>query len=227
MGFLDDLIGKKQHTIDNRTDTPLGDWARKYKWSYVRRDDRWADKFRGLPHFDDNDGKQAWDVIRGGHRGRRVDAFQYFWERELPDRNSRDRDRRERYGRERREFHKYMVVNVLTPREQPALTVTKEMWDSKFDLDLESVEFNKTFKVKVKREHQKFAYDVLHPQMMEFLLADERAMEFEWPFRFERGDLYTWEEWEPSLDMRAVMHKANFLIDILERVPESVWKDQP
>jgi hypothetical protein len=119
------------------------------------------------------------------------------------------------------------VVNVLTPREQPALTVTTEMWDSMFDLDLESDEFNKTFKVKVKREHQKFAYDVLHPRMMEFLLADERAVKLKWPFRFERGDLYTWEEWTPSLDMRVVMHKANFLIDILERVPEFVWKDQP
>ncbi len=111
MGVLDDLTdGEKKCTIDDRTNTPLGDWARKYKWSYVRRDDRWADKF---------------------------------------------------------------------------------------------------------------------PRMMEFLLADERATELKWPFRFERGDLYTWEEWEPSLDMRVVMHKANFLIDILERVPEFVWKDQP
>lgn len=219
MGLLDDLFdGKKKYTIDDRTDTPLGDWARKYKWSYVRRDDRWADKFPGLPHFRDNDGKQAFDVIRGGHRGRRVDAFQYFWERKLtPD----------RFGRGRSEFHKYMVVNVLIPKEKPALTVTKEMWDSKFDLDVGSAEFNKTFKVKVEREHHKFAHDVLHPGMTEFLLADERATELKWPFRFERGDLYTWEEWEPSLDMRVVMHKANFLIDILERVPESVWKDQP
>jgi hypothetical protein len=61
--------------------------------------------------------------------------------------------------------------------------------------------------------------------MMEFLLADQRAVEGRWPFRFERGDLYTWEEWDKPLDMRLVMQKADFLIDILERVPEWVWKD--
>jgi hypothetical protein len=114
---------------------------------------------------------------------------------------------------------------VLIPVERPTLTVGKEMWYSKFDLDLESEEFNRTFKVKVKRDDAKFAYDVLHPRMMEHLLADGRATDLGWPFRFERGDLYTWEEWPGDLDMAMVMHKADYLIDILQRVPEFVWKD--
>lgn len=218
MGLLDGVFGKR-HEVDKRTDGPLGDWARKYKWSYMRRDDQWADHFTGLPHFSDNDGKQAWHILRGGHRNRRVDAFHYFWERKEQDRDLSGRPRT------KITFHKYKVVNVLLPRERPTLTVSKEMWDSKFDLDLESIEFNQTFKVKVKRQDEKFAYDVLHPRMMEFLLADQRAVEWKWPFRFERGDLYTWAEWDRPLDMRLVMQKADFLIDILERVPEFVWKD--
>jgi hypothetical protein len=60
---------------------------------------------------------------------------------------------------------------------------------------------------------------------MEHLLADTRASDLGWPFRFERGDLYTWEEWPRDLDMAMVMHKADYLIDILERVPVFVWKD--
>lgn len=216
MGLFDDVFGKK-YTVDERTDGALGDWARKYNWSYKRRDDRWADHFRGLPHFSENDGKQAWHILRGGHRGRRVDAFHYFWVRDKPD---------GRFGRDRHEFHKYKVVNVLTPKEQPTLTVRKELWDSRFDLDVESVEFNKTFRVKVDRDDRTFAREVLHPGMTEFLLADERATTLGWPFRFERGDLYTWEEWDRPLDMRVVMQKADFLIDILERVPESVWRDR-
>ena len=216
MGLLDGVFGKR-YKVDNRTDGALGDWARKYKWSYQRRDDQWADHFQGLPHFQGNDGKQAWHILRGGHRGHRVDAFHYFW-------LSKTRDDR---GREETTFHKYKVVNVLIPKERATLTVTRELLnlDTPLDLDLESIEFNKTFRVKVDREHEKFAYDVLHPRMMEFLLADQRAVEGRWPFRFERGDLYTWEEWDKPLDMRLVMQKADFLIDILERVPEWVWKD--
>lgn len=207
------IFGERR-IIDRRTDGVLGDWARQYNWEYTRRDDHWAHHFRGLPGFEMNDGKEAWHILRGGHRDRRVDAFHYFYKKERKDSD----------GRVHVDFHKYMVVNVLIPAERPTLTVSKEMWDSKFDLDLESIEFNKTFKVKVDRDDAKFAYDVLHPRMMEHLLADQRATEWGWPFRFERGDLYTWEKWPRELDMAVVMHKADFLIDILERVPEWVWK---
>ena len=41
------------------------------------------------------------------------------------------------------------------------------------------------------------------------------ATDLGWPFRFERGDL----------DMAVVIHKADHLIDILQRVPDFVWKD--
>jgi len=50
---------------------------------------------------------------------------------------------------------------------------------------LESEEFNRAFKIKTAQN--KFAYDVLHPRMMEWMLADQRAIRF--PFRFERS---TW-----------------------------------
>lgn len=215
MGLLDGVFGDRRKVID-RTDGPLGDWAREYNWSYLMRDDNWAYHFDALPSADG--GREAWHVLRGGHRERRVDAFHYFYHRE----------ERDREGRIRLRTHRYMVVNVLLPASRPTLTVSREtLWESKFDLDLESVEFNKTFKVKVDRDDAKFAYDVLHPRMMEHLLADQRATEFRWPFRFERGDLYTWEEWPRDLDMAVVMHKADYLIDVLERVPAFVWASPP
>jgi hypothetical protein len=212
MGIFD---GFNRRKVINRTDGPLGDWARQYNWSYVMRDDNWAHQFTGLPGFTMNDGKEAWHVLRGGHRDRRVDAFHYFYLKK-----HRDKDNRLRI-----ESHRYMVVNVILPKECPTLTVSREMWDSKFDLDLESIEFNKKFKVKVDRDDAKFAYDILHPRMMEHLLADQRATEWSWPFRFERGDFYTWEEWPRDLDMAVVMQKADYLIDVLDRVPDFVWKD--
>jgi hypothetical protein len=193
----------------------LDDWARQYNWSYDPRDDTWAYHFAGLPSA--NGGREAWHILRGGHRDRRIDAFHYFCHRDQYDRHRRLHRRTDRF----------MVVNVLLPREVPTLAVGRERWDSMFDLDVDSVEFNKRFKVKVGEEDAKFAFDVLHPGMVEHLLADPRATEFGWPFRFERGDLYTWEEWPRDLDMAVVMHKADYLIDILERVPAYVWAGPP
>lgn len=210
MGIFD-----RPRVVIDRTDGLLGDWARQYNWSYIMRDDNWADHFAGLPGRVVNKGTEAWHILRGGHRDRRVDAFHYIYKTERKDRDNRVHV----------EIHKYMVVNVLTPAQRPTLTVSKEMWDSRFDLDLESEAFNRTFKVKVDSDDAKFAYDIVHPRMMEHLLADSRATNLGWPFRFERGDLYTWEKWPGDLDMAVVMAKADYLIDVLERVPDFVWKD--
>lgn len=64
------------------------------------------------------------------------------------------------------------------------------------DLQLESEDFNKKFHIRT--ENDRFAYDILHPRMMEWMLADQRALSS--PFRFERGDLVTWTEgrFDPS-----------------------------
>jgi len=85
-----------------------------------------------------------------------------------------------------------LVVGVSTPGARPTLEITKEGLGQRFlgaigfkDLQLESEEFNRAFKIKTAQN--KFAYDVLHPRMMEWMLADQRAIRF--PFRFERS---TW-----------------------------------
>lgn len=238
MGLLDDIArgitGGRRKIVDKRGGGHLDEWAKKHNWTYVRRDDNWADHFAGLPHVDnsENDGKQAREIMRGGHRNRMVTAMHYFCEHKEKDSS----------GRERSEFHKYIVVSILLPKERPTLTITTELWQKLRDLDLkkielrnlwdnvrdlklESIDFNKQFNVQIKRQYEKFAYDVLHPRMMEHLLADKRATERKWPIRFERADLYTWDQWEAGLDMRAVMNRADYLIDILERIPDFVWKD--
>jgi hypothetical protein len=86
------------------------------------------------------------------------------------------------------------------------------------DLQLESEDFNKTFHIRT--ENEKFAYDVLHPRMMEWMLADQRALSI--PFRFERGDLVTWRE--GKVDVSEVDELLNYVADVVERVPSFVWK---
>jgi hypothetical protein len=88
------------------------------------------------------------------------------------------------------------------------------------DLQLESDEFNKAFLIST--DNDRFAYDILHPRMMQWMLADQRAMS-SLPFRFEGGNLVTWME--GTMDPQRVMYLLDYVCDILDRVPSFVWKD--
>ncbi len=73
----------------------------------------------------------------------------------------------------------YLIVHL--PWRTPALLVRPEGVFDKVagafgfdDIDFESAEFSRRFFVK--SDDKRFAYDVLHPRMMEFLLAERPAM---------------------------------------------------
>jgi hypothetical protein len=73
----------------------------------------------------------------------------------------------------------YLIVHL--PWHTPALVVRPEGVFDKIagafgfdDIDFESVEFSRRFYVK--SQDKRFAYDVLHPRMMEFLLAERPPM---------------------------------------------------
>jgi hypothetical protein len=75
--------------------------------------------------------------------------------------------------------HQLSYLILETPHgEMPALFIRREGFFDKIagflgfdDIDLESAEFSDRFKVK--SPDKRFAYDVLHPRMMEFLLDGE------------------------------------------------------
>ncbi len=83
-------------------------------------------------------------------------------------------------SRSTRTYHfSYLIVHP--PWDTPALLVRPEGVFDKLagafgfdDIDFESVEFSKRFYVK--STDKRFAYDVLHPRMMEFLLAEQPPM---------------------------------------------------
>lgn len=213
MGILDTLLGRRP-TVDNRQDGPLGDWCAAHGWTYQRRNDQIVETFTGLPGFRNNSGTQAWHLMHGRHREHAVHAFHYCYQTETTD----NRGRRSKHG------HWFQVVSVRTPAVRPTLTVSKEPWDSKFDLDLDDDQFNDNFKVKIDDRQQRFAFGVLHAPLMRWLLADERAVHRKWPFRFERDHLYTWDTWQDTPEPEPILERADYLVDILERVPASVWR---
>ncbi len=116
--------------------------------------------------FDRGSNRYAENLLAGEVRGFPIEAFDYHYET-----HSRDSK-----GRRQTHHHRFSVVILESPFPLRELTVRPEGifdklsaafgWD---DIDFESAEFSRRFHVK--SPDRRWAYDVLHPRMMEFLLS--------------------------------------------------------
>ncbi|APU17915.1 MULTISPECIES: hypothetical protein [Actinoalloteichus] len=190
-------------------------WADAHGWSYRPRDDRWAGHFRA-PLFHRGHRRGAHHVVEGSHRGRRLVVFEYFYVE------------RQGSGKNRRNVtYRFAVASVFTPAPRPTLEVSREHVGHRLlgvfgvkDLQLESEEFNRAFRIQT--EDDRFAYDILHPRTMEWMLGDERFKAL--PFRIDNGDLMSWRQ--GRLRPADIAPLATFVVDILERVPDYVWQNR-
>ena len=120
--------------------------------------------------------RYAYNVMRGTVDGDYpVVLFDYHYETTHTDSDG-----------DRKTTHHYYSVFTLTMRKQfPELTIEPEGFFSKIaqalgfdDIDFESLEFSKRYKVK--SPDKKFAYDVCNAQMIDYLLKQEHlAIELE------------------------------------------------
>ncbi|MFH1423244.1 MAG: hypothetical protein ABIH42_11110 [Planctomycetota bacterium] len=118
-------------------------------------------KFGHLSMFQHGDSRRAYDVLFGEKDGAEVYIFNYIY-----------------YTGSGKNRHAHTFTNcVLRGKDRfPYLILRPESFLDKMasfigfdDIDFESAKFSKKFFVKSR--DRKFAYDVIHPQMMEFLLA--------------------------------------------------------
>jgi hypothetical protein len=181
-------------------------------WRYLERDDELAQRYLGTP-FGRGFGRRARHVLHGTYRGRELVAFEYVYKENQGSGNDR-----------RTVTYRNTVVALGTPAARPTLELGREGFGRKLlglvgvrDLQLESEQFNKTFHIRA--ENDRFAYDVLHPRTMEWMLADQRCRDL--PFRFERSDLLTWRT--GAIDPGTAQWMLDFLCDVLDRVPTFVW----
>jgi hypothetical protein len=202
-----------QRQLHKRKVAEFAAFAAARGWLYRERDDQLTGRYLGTP-FGRGFGRQARHVLTGTHRGRPVIAFEYVYKQ------------REGSGKNRRTVtYRNTVVGLTTPAARPTLEVCRAGFGRRLlgaigirDLQLESEEFNKTFHIRT--ENDRFAYDVLHPRTMEWMLGDARFMEL--PFRFERADLVSWQNGQIQLGLVEAM--VDYLCDVVERVPSFVWK---
>jgi len=121
--------------------------------------------------------RYAYNMLSGTYADHQVMVFDYHYE-------TYSRDNK---GNRQTHHHYFSFFMLMFDRSFPELTIGPEGFLSKFaqafgydDIDFESHEFSRKFCVRSK--DKKFAYDVCHARMMEYLLANpDLVVEIEGP----------------------------------------------
>lgn len=133
---------------------------------YTEHDNSLDDRYRFLNKLDQGSNRYAFNVIEGRYSGHAICLFDYHYET-----HSRDSK-----GRRQTHHHYFSFFILNQSRRFPELRIYPESFLSKLgqmigfdDIDFESAEFSRAFTVR--SNDKKFAYDVCHTRMMEYLLA--------------------------------------------------------
>jgi len=123
-------------------------------------------RFDFLKDLDKGDNRYATNVISGTYQQNDVLAFDYHYETTTHDKNG-----------SHTQHHWFSFFILTMPAVFPDLTIRREGFFTRVaevfgyqDIKFESAEFSKTFCVR--SDDKKFAYDVCHAKMMEYLLAN-------------------------------------------------------
>jgi hypothetical protein len=181
-------------------------WAAHHGFHYLPYDPA-ALAISRQPPFTYGSGREAIDVFRGTFRDVHLHAFQYRYRTSDGQNTS---------------THDYQVVAISLPAMRPLLDVSHEnSMSRRFDKDLqfENQAFNDRFKIA--SPSSRFAYDIIHPRTMEWMLADPRAHVIRW--RFEGAWLMTFRP--GALKPDEIFYYAEFLHQVLAQVPKHVWTE--
>jgi hypothetical protein len=180
-------------------------------WRYATHDHSLVNRFQGSP-FGQGHGRAASNVIYGEHDGRAMVAFDY----QYTTTSGSGKDRKST-------THHCSVLALSMGVTMPALSVQPEGIFGRVigrltntDIEMESEDFNRAFTVRC--PSRKFAFDILHPQMIETLM--------QWPdlgWRFERDSMLVIRNGRHSIE--EVDAKIHLMDAIIDRIPEFVWKE--
>ncbi|MEV6890210.1 MULTISPECIES: hypothetical protein [Kribbella] len=111
------------------------------------------------------------------------------------------------------EHHSEPVLGFQLPVRMPPLTVGRKGLSR--GIEFESEAFNKQFAIFA--QDRKYAYDVIHPRQMEYLMAAQGR-----PFQIEQD----WVWFSPGEHSQpAIAHCSAYLRGFLGRVPRFVWRN--
>lgn len=151
--------------LDRRRREAFAACAAREGWHYYPdKDPEAARLFTFINRLARGDNRYIQHRFQGTYGDRRFDLFEYHYQVTTGS------------GKNRRTTHyHFRVAHAHLPRTFPELVVGPEDFFDKIaaafgfdDIDFESAEFSRRFHVK--SPDRKFAYDIIHPRMMEWLL---------------------------------------------------------
>ncbi|MDR2982242.1 MAG: DUF3137 domain-containing protein [Puniceicoccales bacterium] len=196
------------HIQEKQRSEDLARFASAQGWHFSREKERGlAELFYKVSTFNTGHSRYAWNVMRGNFSNESVEVFDYHYA--ITTSNGKSSSTKHYY---------YSCYVVRLPKSFGWLNVEHEGFMSKLaqafgydDIDFESAEFSKKYCVRA--QDKKFAYGILHSQMMEYLLA-RPGMYF-----YISGDrLMTY--FSGKLSPEVIMSRLKYLIDIRLHFPE-------
>lgn len=190
------VITVAAHFRKGRTDE-LKAWARAHGWHYAESHPRPLED-AVLPRGTRGPRPRSQHVLTGRHGRHEVTAFEHSYAAT---------PRRE-MGKAR---HTYRIVAVRIPEASPDLEIRRRAPDSgsaftgSFHADGSDSEFTRA---------------ILGRPLTSWLLSDPRSHSL--PVRFSGSYVLTWAAMR--LDPDRALTAANYLIELLERIPAEVWK---
>lgn len=178
-------------------------------WVYRTRDDSALQLVTVTWSGEDHQGR---DVVYAANDGLPMVALNHHWTTRRTEYYSDARG--ERHSRIVHDPHQEMAVEIQLPF--PFLNIGINQAPSVGQkVRFESIDFDKHFTVRC--PNPKFASDVIHPQMMEFMLAYQPAS-----FHIQNGIM---RFYMGANAPEYLMHCADFAHAFFARVPSFVWKD--
>jgi hypothetical protein len=170
------------------------------------KDPSLADRLDCLTRLSQGRDRYAHNVLSGQHSGQPVLAFDYHY----------------KTGSGKNTHHHHLgCVVVCLPRRFPELLIAPENVFSKIaqafgydDIDFESAEFSRAFCVRSK--DRRFAYDVCHPKLMEYLLAND-------DLSLELDDCFLALIFQRTLRPEQIEHNLDRAVYLASLIPEHLF----
>lgn len=173
------------------------------------------DQFPNFKFLQEGDDRYACNTMRGEWGGRPILMFDYHYETE-----SRDSE-----GHRKTDDHDFSAAILSSTVPLKPLFIRPEGLFDKLgalfgfeDINFESVEFSRKFYVTA--ADKKWAFDVIHPRMMEFLLAAPR-----FNIQFDEFQIVAYHS-ESTFTAAEFAAAAGLLAGMLDRLPEYLVKQQ-
>jgi len=188
----------------------LSEWAHNHGLNYDKsKCDGVGLEFADLKCLQRGHSRYAYNVMTGMWQGAAITAFDYHYATG--------------HGKNRSD-HRFSAVVILAPLPLQPLLIRREHFFDKLteffgfdDIDFESAEFSRKFYVKA--SDRKWAFDVIHQRMMDYLLSGPNVSV---EFGFSAIVAYGSGKFKPSKFSEA----AQFISGIIERFPDYLVRQQ-